>query len=69
MRSKFALLLLFTFFACARNEHPARTESVVDENTPQDGGTLVRRLESDVASLNPILATSKYDRLVEPAGR
>lgn len=65
MRSKLALLLLFTFFACARNEQPARSESIVDDSTPQDGGTLVRRSESDIASLNPILATSKYDRLVD----
>jgi peptide/nickel transport system substrate-binding protein len=63
--SKFALLFALTLFACARQEHSALTESTVDENKPQDGGTLVRRLEADIASVNPILATSKYDRMVD----
>ena len=34
------------------------------DDTPRDGGTLYRRLESDVSSLNPILANSSYDRRV-----
>ncbi len=42
-----------------------RAVEPVDETTPQDGGTVVRRLESDVASLNPVLATSEYDRYVD----
>lgn len=36
----------------------------VDETTPQDGGTLFRRLAIDVASLNPVLSTSRWDRYV-----
>ena len=63
--SKLLLLLLLTLFACAREEHPALTDTAIDENKPQDGGTLVRRLESDIASVNPILATSGYDRRVD----
>ncbi|MGZ4779737.1 MAG: ABC transporter substrate-binding protein, partial [Thermoanaerobaculia bacterium] len=43
----------------ARNAGPGMS---VDDSTPQDGGTLIRRLESDIRSLNPILAESKYDR-------
>lgn len=30
---------------------------------PRDGGTLYRRLEADVSTLNPITASSGYDRL------
>jgi len=37
----------------------------VDESKPQDGGTVVRRLESDLGTVNPVLATSKYDRMVD----
>lgn len=55
-------------FACApEREHPvqqAATDTAIDENTPHEGGTLLRRLETDVATLNPVLATSRYDRLV-----
>ncbi len=37
-----------------------------DENTPVDGGTLIRRLDSDVKTLNPVLIDSKYDHYVVP---
>lgn len=36
------------------------TTAAVDE-TPRDGGTLLRSLEADVATLNPVMVTSKYD--------
>ncbi len=51
-------------FACAREERAPSAEAV-DESKPQDGGTLVRRLEADIATVNPVLATSKYDRYVD----
>ncbi len=35
-----------------------------DESLPRRGGTLLRRLDADVVSMNPILATTRYDRLV-----
>lgn len=62
--SKLALLFALTLFACTREQHAPLTETV-DENKPQDGGTVVRRLESDVATVNPVLATSKYDRYID----
>ncbi len=62
--SKVALLFALTLFACAREERAPQIEAV-DESKPQDGGTVVRRLESDIATVNPILATSKYDRIVD----
>jgi len=37
---------------------------MADDETPHRGGTLLRRLEQDVTSMNPVLATSRYDRLV-----
>lgn len=65
MRSvKLALLFALTLFACAREDRSPLTEAV-DENKPEDGGTVIRRLESDIGTLNPILATSKYDRYVD----
>lgn len=51
-------------FACAREERPVR-DTVVTDDTPQDGGTLVRRLDNDIATLNPVMATSRVDRLVD----
>lgn len=65
-RSAFALLFLLLSLACGRQERPApHAEAVVDDTTPQDGGTVIRRLESDIATLNPVLATSEYDRYVD----
>ncbi|HEX7706520.1 MAG TPA: ABC transporter substrate-binding protein [Thermoanaerobaculia bacterium] len=59
-----ALLLALACFGCGgREPRIASTRSSFD-GSPQDGGTLVRRLEADVSSLNPILASSRYDRYV-----
>lgn len=38
--------------------------AVLDDSTPRPGGTLYRRLDSDVATLNPVQQTSRTDRLV-----
>lgn len=35
-----------------------------DDSTPRDGGTLLRRLETDIGGLNPVIASSRYDRYV-----
>jgi peptide/nickel transport system substrate-binding protein len=48
-----------------RQERPVPAAAApVDENKPQDGGTIVRRLEADVATLNPLLVTTTYDDYV-----
>ena len=52
-----ALLLL----AACRNERPLPPIAVEDETTPQDGGTVIRRLDGDISSLNPILGSSTWD--------
>ena len=67
---------LLALTACARTESPetATTAVVVDDSTPQDGGTLIRRIESDLNTLNFVMHNSAdeknvlsylYDGLVE----
>jgi peptide/nickel transport system substrate-binding protein len=62
---------LLLCLACLRKEKPAQTATpgrpaaVADDGTPQEGGTLIRRLESDVVTLNPTITTSSYDRQVD----
>ncbi|MBV9497029.1 MAG: hypothetical protein JOZ54_22515 [Acidobacteria bacterium] len=64
------LFVCLAWIGCAREQTapPAQTtvatSTVIDESKPQEGGTLLRRLESDVTTLNPILAASEYDKLV-----
>jgi peptide/nickel transport system substrate-binding protein len=55
------LLALLLVVACS-NERPLPQTSSTEEATPQDGGTLVRRLGGDVVTLNPVLANSLWDR-------
>jgi peptide/nickel transport system substrate-binding protein len=65
-RRSVALFLLLVLCACGRNERPTSSLGEPPEDlTPQEGGTLVRRMEADVATLNPVLATSTYDRMVD----
>lgn len=67
--SRRILTLLFTIvlcLACRRTEQRVQTPlPPVDDNQPVDGGTLYRRLDVDIASFNPILASSRYDRYVQ----
>jgi peptide/nickel transport system substrate-binding protein len=42
----------------------AATSTVIDETKPEDGGTIIRRLESDISTLNPVLAAGEYDKIV-----
>ncbi|HET7436759.1 MAG TPA: ABC transporter substrate-binding protein [Thermoanaerobaculia bacterium] len=60
------LVLVLFALACSR-EHPVTATSSaapIDDDTPQDGGTLIRRLDIDVPTVNPVLATSRFDRYV-----
>ena len=56
-------LLLSLCLACGRERKAAPPPPVAD-NTPRDGGTLVRRLETDIITLNPVTASSRYDSYV-----
>jgi peptide/nickel transport system substrate-binding protein len=49
--------------SCGGVETPARDEVTVDSH-PRSGGTLLRRLEVDITTLNPVLASNRYDRIV-----
>jgi peptide/nickel transport system substrate-binding protein len=60
-----ALALLSLFAAGCSQEQPAASASApADDAAPQSGGTIVRRFASDIVTLNPIMSTSRYDRLV-----
>ncbi|HUP45342.1 MAG TPA: ABC transporter substrate-binding protein [Thermoanaerobaculia bacterium] len=58
-----AVAVLLVFGGCARSEAPV-VDATLAGDEPRAGGTLYRRLEVDIASLNPVLATSRYDRIV-----
>jgi peptide/nickel transport system substrate-binding protein len=63
IRVAFALSLLL-LGACSK-ESAVRPQAVVeDENIPQDGGTLMRGLQGDVGTLNPVLINSRYEHWV-----
>jgi peptide/nickel transport system substrate-binding protein len=61
-------LLVVLCVACQRTEQPIadtpKAPVPIDDTRPQDGGTLLRRLDLDVVTLNPVSAASKYDRYV-----
>ncbi|MEO8035612.1 MAG: ABC transporter substrate-binding protein [Acidobacteriota bacterium] len=55
--------ILLSLSCTGEKPRPAEA-SVVDDSVPRDGGTILRRLESDVTTLNPVMAGSTYDRRV-----
>jgi peptide/nickel transport system substrate-binding protein len=58
-------LFVVCAFACKQPERPLPPVSAAaDDTTPVQGGTVLRRLGGDITSLNPIVAATKYDRLV-----
>jgi peptide/nickel transport system substrate-binding protein len=61
-----AVLVLLLLAACSNEQRlsPSAADSAVDESKPQEGGTVVRRLETDLTSLNPLLAQTRYDHYV-----
>ncbi len=61
-----AIAFLLLGEGCRQRERPPTSTAVLaqDDSQPRAGGTLYRRLQSDVASLNPILTLSRYDRMV-----
>jgi peptide/nickel transport system substrate-binding protein len=64
-RRPFLALLIVLNLACAPSERPSETASAPGAAGPvEDGGTLVRRLDTDVATVNPILSMARQDRLV-----
>lgn len=62
-RSLLVLLLVAVGLACDRGERPdqgAHKRETVSQ-LPEDGGTLVRRLVTDIVTLNPVRAASGQD--------
>lgn len=67
IRDLTAVLLLLSFIACGRDERrvggagPQQSAGA----TPVDGGTLVRRLDTDVRTLNPLRVSGAHERYVQ----
>jgi peptide/nickel transport system substrate-binding protein len=62
---RFVLLFVFLAVACS-NERPLPSVSTSEDlSKPQEGGTVVRRLQGDIATLNPIMSQTVNDRLVD----
>lgn len=65
-----ALVALLLCLGCDR-ERPSATSApaapkhpAVADGRPQDGGTLIRRFESEIGSLNPVVSSTIYERQV-----
>jgi peptide/nickel transport system substrate-binding protein len=59
-----AVLAVLAAGGCGQERPRPGAGAKPSASEPQPGGTLYRRLESDIVTLNPVLATSRYDRLV-----
>jgi ABC-type dipeptide transport system, periplasmic component len=59
----FALILLL-LGACSKEQLVPPQSVAGDDSTPVDGGTVIRRLDGDIRTLNPILIDSRYDHYV-----
>ncbi|MEO8380089.1 MAG: ABC transporter substrate-binding protein [Acidobacteriota bacterium] len=63
------LVALLLSLACQRDEKraagPASAKPVIDDGRPQDGGTVVRRLESDAVTLNAVSVATIVDRYID----
>ena len=63
-RSLLVWLLLALAAGCSRERSSPILPAPVaeDDSKPEDGGTVVRRLDADIATLNPVMATSRYEK-------
>jgi peptide/nickel transport system substrate-binding protein len=64
-----AIAALLVCLACDRGEKRAPAPvappvTTADDGLPQAGGTLIRRFEADVVTLNPVMTATIYDRHV-----
>jgi len=68
VRHVFAFLLaLLLAVACSREQKTTERSAPppVDDTTPRDGGTLIRRLDGDIITINPVIPQNRYDRYVD----
>jgi peptide/nickel transport system substrate-binding protein len=64
-RAVAAVLLLLCAFSCSREEPQRTTPAAARQpQQPRDGGTLSRRIENDVTTLNYLLQSTDYERQV-----
>jgi peptide/nickel transport system substrate-binding protein len=63
-RISLCALAFILFASCGGRERPVAVQRPVDPSIPRDGGTINRHLEIDINTLNPILATTRDERLV-----
>jgi peptide/nickel transport system substrate-binding protein len=63
IRAALALSILL-LGACSKERPVLPAVAVEDDSTPVDGGTVIRRLDGDINTLNPVLIASKYDHYV-----
>ncbi len=64
-------ILVLLCLACGGAEKPATAgagtkpaAAVPDDDSPREGGTLNRRVDLDIVTLNPLVSTSRYDRFL-----
>jgi peptide/nickel transport system substrate-binding protein len=60
----FALSLLLLGGACSKEKPVLPSVVAEDDSTPQDGGTVIRRLQGDINTLNPLLINSRHEHFV-----
>ena len=58
------LAVVVLALACQREQPVKESATAIDDTRPRDGGTLIRRLDADITTLNPIVGNSRYDRWV-----
>ena len=64
-RIRFAFALSLLLLGACSKEQPVQPQSAAeDDTTPVDGGTVIRRLDGDIHTLNPVLSDTKYDHYV-----
>jgi len=60
-------IALVLCLACGR-EQPTKSTvqspAIPADDSPRDGGTLIRRLDADIITLNPVIISSRYDSYV-----
>jgi len=61
-----ALSLTALLLGACSKEKPVQPQAaaVEDDTTPADGGTVIRRLEGDIKTLNPVLIETRYDHYI-----
>lgn len=70
MSRRLAAVLAILLFTIACDRETPRTDTaapiapVADDGRPHDGGTLIRRLVSDIVTVNPVTVSTVYDRWI-----